>query len=61
MPSAIPYEPSLTLGTIVKKEKLEKNEQIAEQQAPVDGVEITEELIDDTAQVKSDIEKSAIE
>ena len=39
MPSTIPYDPSLILGNIVPKEKLENIIQISKLQAPVDAAE----------------------
>ena len=39
MPSVIPYDPSIALGNIVDIEKLEKLEQIAKLQAPIDAAE----------------------
>lgn len=39
MPSVIPYDPSIVLGNIVDVEKLEKLEQIAKLQAPIDAAE----------------------
>lgn len=39
MPSVIPYDPSIVLGNIVDSEKLEKIEQIAKLQAPIDAAE----------------------
>lgn len=41
MPSTIPYEPSLVLGNIVKQEKLDNAELIAEFQAEADAKEVT--------------------
>lgn len=39
MPSVIPYDPSIALGNIVDIEKLEKLEEIAKLQAPIDAAE----------------------
>lgn len=39
MPSVIPYDPSIVLGNIVDSEKLDKLEQIAKLQAPIDAAE----------------------
>jgi hypothetical protein len=41
MPSTIPYDPSLTLGSIVPKEKLDNIIQMATVQAPADAAEAT--------------------
>lgn len=39
MPSVIPYDPSIVLGNIVDSDKLDRIEQIAKLQAPVDSAE----------------------
>ena len=39
MPSTIPYDPSLTLGNIVPKERLEKLQDIQDAQSPIDEAE----------------------
>lgn len=39
MPSVIPYDPSIALGNIVDDKKLERLEQIAKLQAPIDAAE----------------------
>lgn len=39
MPSVIPYDPSIVLGNIVEPEKLDRLEQIAKLQAPIDSAE----------------------
>ena len=39
MPSTIPYDPSLVLGNIVSKEKLDNIVQISKLQAPADAAE----------------------
>lgn len=41
MPSTIPYEPSLVLGNIVKQERLDNAEKIAQYQATSDAAETT--------------------
>ena len=58
MPSVIPYDPSITLGNIVDVEKLEKLEQIAQIQAPVD---VAEEQMNSLIALKRSIDMTAQE
>lgn len=58
MPSVIPYDPSIALGNIVDAEKLEKLEQIAQIQAPVD---VAEEQMNSLIALKRSIDMTAQE
>lgn len=58
MPSVIPYDPSIALGNIVDVEKLEKLEQIAQIQAPVD---VAEEQMNSLIALKRSIDMTAQE
>ena len=58
MPSVIPYDPSIVLGNIVDVEKLEKLEQIAQLQAPIDAAE---EQMNSLIELKRSIDMTAQE
>lgn len=58
MPSVIPYDPSVVLGNIVDVEKLEKLEQIAQLQAPIDAAE---EQMNSLIELKRSIDMTAQE